>query len=323
VTEQLNVSNSTLRTFKRCRRHWYLAYHLGYSVDPTRQKPVGSAQLGTRVHLALEAHYGYGLDALAALNVAYHLARREHPLYEDQLSSEHGYARAMVSGYLQWVDDEGVDSEHEVIATEEVVQRELTLYDGEPVTLMAKLDQKVRRVSDGAIRFRDFKTVGTLSKAHLLLIDEQMRFYSLLDTLEADETGQRADGGLYNMILRSKRTPKANGPFFKQVEVSYNAHDHQSMMLRVRTVASELKLVDQTLRNGGDHRALAYPNPGDYCSWACPFTLVCPMMDDGSRWEAALQANFVQADPYGYYGTGLMDQVRASLTSEATNGSDG
>lgn len=323
MTEQLKLSNSTIRTFKRCRRHWYLAYHLGYAVHPTRLKPVTSANLGTRVHLALEAHYGYDLDALEALKVAYYLAERQYPLYETELRSEHGYAKAMVSGYLQWAEDEGIDAEHEVIATEEVVERELVLPDGDTVTLMAKLDQKVRRVSDGALRFRDFKTVGTLTKAHLLVLDEQMRFYSLLETLKADETSERADGGLYSMILRSKRTAKAHGPFFRQVEVQYNQHDHASMLARVRVVASELKLVDQMLRDGADHRALAYPNPGDHCSWACPFTLICPMMDDGSRWEDALKANFVQADPYGYYGTGLMDQVRAALTPTKTDGSDG
>lgn len=320
----LTLSNSTIRTFKRCRRHWYLGYKLGYAVDPTRLKPVTSANLGTRVHLALEAHYGYDLDALEALKVAYYLAGRQYPLYATELDKEHSYARAMVSGYLNWAADEGIDAEHEVLATEEVVRRELPLLDGDTVTLMAKLDQKVRRAGDGAIRFRDFKTVGTLAKAHLLVLDEQMRFYSLLETLDADETGGRADGGLYSMILRSKRTPKANGPFFRQVEVSYNAHDHASMLARTRTVATEIRDVAAALTDDPSrHQELAYPSPGDHCGWACPFTLICPLMDDGSRWEDALRANFVQADPYGYYGTGLMDQVRAALTPGMTDGSDG
>jgi hypothetical protein len=28
---------------------------------------------------------------------------------------------------------------------------------------------------------------------------------------------------------------------------------------------------------------------------------VCPMFDDGSRVEDALEAHFVKSDPYGYY----------------------
>lgn len=314
TSPQLKLSNSTIRTFKRCPRHWYLAYVLGYGTDPTRANPVTVANLGIRVHLALEAHYGYELNALEALRVAYYLAAREHPDREDELNREYGYARTMVSGYLDWVEEEGIDADTRVISTEKLVERELELPTGETVTLMAKLDQKVRRNRDGAVLFRDFKTVGTLSKAHLLILDEQMRFYSLLETLNARETGERADGGLYTMILRSKRTPRANGPFFQQVEVSYNQHDHDSMLARVTAVTTRISQARRDLVAGGDHRAIAYPNPGDYCGWSCPFTLICPMMDDGSRWEDALRANFVQHDPYGYYGSGLMDRVRAVLT---------
>lgn len=309
----LTLSNSTIKTFKRCRRHWYLAYYLQYGTDPTRRNPATVADLGTRVHLALEAHYGYDLDPLEALRVAYYYAKMEFPRYEDDLTAEHGYARAMVTGYLDWAADEGIDAETEVLATEELIQREFPLRDGDTVTIMGKLDQKVRRISDGAIRFRDFKTVGTLTKAHLLVLDEQMRLYSLLERLNAGDTGERADGGLYSMILRSKRTPKANGPFFRQVEVTYNERDHESMMLRTQATAMDIRDTVVELDSGGDHRELTPPNPGDYCSWGCPFTLICPMMDDGSRWEDALRANFVKQDPYAYYGSGMMDRVRAAL----------
>lgn len=318
--DKLKLSNSTIRTFKRCRRHWYLAYYLQYGTDPVVANPVTAATLGTRVHLALEAHYGYELDALEALGVAYRFAIQENPRYEEELDHQHSYARAMVSGYLQWAAEEGIDADTQVIATEELIERDIILDNGEPVTLMAKLDQKVRRAYDGAIRFRDFKTVGTLTKAHLLSLDEQMRFYSLLETLDADEAGERADGGLYSMILRSKRTPKASGPFFRQIEVRYNNNDHASMMARVRSVVTDMRDTIMKLNNGADHRAVVYPNPGDYCGWGCPFTLICPMMDDGSRWEDALRANFVKHDPYGYYGSGLIDRVRAALTPGMTDG---
>ena len=318
--DTLRLSNSTIKTFKRCHRHWYLAYHLGYGTSPAFHNPTTVATLGTRVHLALEAHYGYGLDALEALRVAYYLAKREHPSHEDALTSQHSYARAMVSGYLDWAAEEGIDAEAEVISTEQLVERELALPDGDSVTLMAKLDQRIRRVSDGAVKFRDFKTVGTLTKAHLLILDEQMRFYSLLDALDAGGSGERADGGYYNMILRSKRTAKANGPFFRQLEITYNEQDHASMLARVQRVATEIRDTIQLLNNGADHRAVAYPNPGEYCGWGCPFTLICPMMDDGSRWEDALRANFINHDPYGYYGSGLIDQVRAALTPGMKDG---
>lgn len=320
INEPLRLSNSTIRTWKRCPRSWYLGYFLSYGNRPGNENPTTVATLGTRIHCALEAHYGYNLDPIDALRVIYHLAAQDRPEVADKLDQQHEYAKTMVAGYLDWAAEEGIDAAYEVIATEKLVERQIILRDHTIVTLMAKLDQKVRRVSDGATLFRDFKTVGTLSKAHLLVLDEQMRMYSLLEAMGASETGERVDGGLYTMLLRSKRTPKANGPFFAQVEVSFNERDNHSMLLRVREEAQRISDDVRRLRNGDDHRAVVYPNPGDHCGWACPFTLVCPLMDDGSRWEDALQANFVKRDPYGYYGTGLIDQVRASLTSGMTDG---
>jgi hypothetical protein len=321
VTDDVpTFSNSTFRTAGRCPRHWYLAYYLGYGKRPEQENPVTVATLGTRVHCALEAYYGYGLDPVAALRVIYYLATKEFPFEADELEKQHGYAKAMVEGFIQWSEEEGIDAALEVISTEKIETRDLILPDRTIVRLMAKLDQKVRRQTDGAVLFRDWKTVGTLAKSHLLILDEQMRFYSLLDALDAFETGERADGGLYTMLLRSKRTPKANGPFYKEVEVRFNQHDHSSMLERTRTRAQHLVITTRKLDAGGDHRGLAPPNPGDYCGWGCPFTLICPMMDDGSRWEDALQANFIKRDPYGYYGTGLIDQVRASLTPGTMEG---
>lgn len=318
--DTLRLSNSTIRTYKQCARKWYLAYHLTYGLRPEQENQTSVATLGTRVHCALEAYYGYGLDPIKALAVIYYLASKEHPFDADDLEKQHGYARAMVEGFIQWSEEEGIDAALEVIQTEHIEEHPLTLDDGTVVRLMAKLDQKVRRLTDGAILFRDWKTVGTLSKAHLLVLDEQMRFYSLLEALSALETGERADGGLYTMLLRSKRTAKANGPFYREVEVSFNEHDHDSMMRRTRLTVGRMVDATRKLDAGVHHLDVIEPNHGDYCGWGCPFTLICPMMDDGSRWEHALQANFIKRDPYGYYGTGLIDQVRASLTPGTTEG---
>lgn len=318
--DTLKLSNSTIRTFKRCPRSWYLSYHLTYGVRPEQENQVSVAALGTRVHCALEAYYGYGLDPLAALRVIYYLATKEHPFDADDLEKQHGYAKAMVEGFIQWSEEEGIDAALEVIQTEHVEEHPLTLDDGTVVRLMAKLDQKVRRLTDGAILFRDWKTVGTLSKAHLLILDEQMRFYSLLEALSASETGERADGGLYTMLLRSKRTAKANGPFYREVEVGFNQHDHDSMMRRTKLTVTRMVDATRKLNAGVHHLDVIEPNHGDYCGWGCPFTLICPMMDDGSRWEHALQANFIKRDPYGYYGSGLIDRVRASLAPGTVNG---
>lgn len=307
----LAISNSELRTYKRCKRSWALHYLYQWSEQPGSAPVVGNAELGTRIHTALEAYYGYGIDPLQALEVIYAQLIAVNPYYQNLLEKEKGYAVAMVEGYLDWSAEEGIDADLEVLATERVVSVEIETELG-TVNLQGKLDQLVRRRSDGAILFRDWKTVGTLSKSNMLILDEQMRFYTMLLVL-ANGPETRVDGGLYTMLLRSKRTARATGPFFKQDEVVYNRQDVESMRLRTVEAVTDLLRTRQRLLANEDHRAVAYPSPGDHCRWACPFTMICPLMDDGSRWEDALRGNFTQADPYHYYGSDLIDLVRTAF----------
>ena len=306
----IQLSNSTIRTFKRCRRQWMLHYFYRWNTAPHLVNPSTTAALGTRVHTAMEAYYGYDLDPIEALDVVYQVDIFDHPLHEEVLEKEKGYAVAMVKGYVDWAAEEGIDVDLRVVATERVVSVQLPTAYG-IVTLVAKLDQLVNRESDGAILFRDWKTVGTLAKSNHLILDEQFRFYHLLLTL-LNPTA-RVDGGLYLMLLRSKRTARAIPPFYRQDEISYNRNDVESMRLRTVEVAEDIQRTQARLEAGEDHRAVAYPSPGDHCRWACPFTAVCPLMDDGSRWDDALRNNFVQGDPYAYYGSQMIDTVRSVL----------
>ena len=100
-------SNSALKVFKTCRRKYWLMYIRQFAVKPHKRVPIGYAELGTRVHLALEAYYGYGLDPLAVLKIAYQWAKDEYPFYADDLDKEHAWAAVMTEGYLQWSEENG------------------------------------------------------------------------------------------------------------------------------------------------------------------------------------------------------------------------
>lgn len=301
-------SNSAIKTYKTCRRKYWLTYIRKFTVKPSKRVPHGAAELGTRIHLALEAYYGYNLDPLAVLNQVYQWAIQEYPNFAEDLTKEHAWACVMVEGYLQWSAENGTDVGLEVIATERIVSRETTLPDGCTVTLVGKLDQTIRRQSDGMILSRDWKTVGTLTKANALLRDEQMRFYTMLQALNARETGQRSSGVLYTMLLRSKRTARAKGPFYEQIEVSFNRHDLNSMWLRTLETAREILVFMERLEGSEDHRSVAYPNPDIHCTW-CPFVAVCHMADDGSRFEDVLRDTYTQGNPWDYYGNDLIVRV--------------
>lgn len=308
----LRVSPSEIAKFRRCRRSWALTYFYGWGVDPATAPMTGAALLGTRIHAALEAYYGHDIDPLSALGVVYEEARRTRPECEPELTKEYAWATTMVEGYLQWAAETGVDEEYDVVDVERAIETPLLMTNGEMAIVTGKLDQIVRRKLDGALLLRDWKTVGTLHKADLLVLDEQMRVYSALLTIASK--GMRVDGALYAMLLRSKRSARATGPFYEQVHISFNGAEHMNMLTRLRGVLSDMDRVTKELRNGIDHRLAAYPNPmTDRCNWDCPFKNVCPLFDDGSRVDAAMDANFLKVDPYAYRSTDLIDTVKAAF----------
>lgn len=309
----LSASPSELAKFQRCRRQWALTYYYKWGVDPMKTSPVGAALLGTRIHAAMEGYYGYDIDPFTALGVIYDTARTQRPDYEGQLTAEQDYATLMISGYLEWAAENGLDEEHEVVATERELEVHILLTSGEMAVVHGKLDQIVRRHLDGTLLLRDWKTVGSLSKADLIVIDPQMRIYSALLNLSTDAI--RTDGALYTMMLRSKRTARATGPFYEQIHISYNDTEQRSIMTRVTGIMDDMDRVVRQLDAGVDHRLVAYPTPmTDRCAWDCPFVQVCPLFDDGSRVEAAMEATFLKAaDPYGYRKLDLLGQVKASL----------
>lgn len=307
----LKVSPSEIARFRRCRRSWYLRYYLGWS--PKQQPATSAALLGTRVHCALEAYYGYDIDPLSALGVIYDAEIAKQPEAEIELLIERDWALTMVEGFLDWAAETGVDQEYDVVAVERAIEVPILLTNGEMAIVSGKLDQIVRRKMDGALCLRDWKTVGTLHKADLLVLDEQMRIYSAILTIVSD--GMRVDGALYAMLLRSKRTARAKGPFYEQVHINYNGAEHMNMLSRLKGVLDDMDRVTRQLNSGVDHRVAAYPNPmTDRCGWDCSeFKGICAMFDDNSRVEGALKANYSQGDPYAYRSSDLIDTVKAAF----------
>lgn len=315
----LRVSPSEISRFRRCRRSWALTYFYRWGVDPQHAPATSVALLGTRIHAALEAYYGYGIDPVSALAVIYEHERIKRPECEVALTAEQDWGTIMLAGYVEWAAETGIDEEYDVVDVERTIEVPILLHNGEMAIVNGKLDQIVRRKMDGALLVRDWKTVGTLHKADMIVLDEQMRIYSWL--LTASSEGMRVDGALFAMLLRSKRTSRATGPFYEQVHISYNGRDHASMMARMRGVLSDMDQVTKRLRAGEDPREVVYPSPmTDRCGWDCSFKNVCSLFDDGSRAEDAMRGSFVQRDPYAYRENDLVDTVKAAFGVSSPNG---
>lgn len=311
------ISNSEVQTFKRCRRKWWYTYFL--RLQRRHESPVGPLATGTRVHEALRFHYatrvpGYvqsidARDALEALIVHERTQLAEIvDITEDTartFEAEADLQRIMIDGYLQWLEDTGEDANYEVIGAE--VYREVNLPEL-PVKLIARLDARVRRLTNDTVIFMDHKTCATFDPlVRTLSTSEQMLWYILIEQLIAD-TGESTDepvrGAVYNMLRKVKRTVRAKPPFYMRHSVYHNHIELRAFQMRVLGVVETILSAEARLTAGIDHRRVAYPTPTRDCAWDCTFNVICKFTDDGSYVEEMIERFFINGDPLNYYARG-------------------
>ena len=301
MTEPIHISNSEVQTNKDCRRKWWLSYYR--RLQPKSKQMTGALALGSRIHEALDMYYSKDIPLLEAHSQLIDIDKKILvESYRDtyDLESEAELGRIMLEGYLQWVEENGIDAELEMISTEEIIS--MPLLDNS-VVLQGKIDMRVRRKADGVRMFRDFKTVGGSftdfsSMAHM---NEQILTYMMLETAQNKE-GERSEGGIFTMLKKVKRSANARPPFYEQLEVRHNVFALRSFWQRIHGTLSDMLNTRKALDEGGDHRFVAYPRPSRDCKWKCQFFTICPMFDDGSAAEAAIEDAFEVSNPYAYYG---------------------
>jgi hypothetical protein len=316
------VSNSEIQTFKRCRRKWWLAWFRG--LRPRVDTYTGPRAIGDRVHRALALWYQpvNRIEPLAALNGlisadlrtlmgSKHYQSLEPSEQSELLRKWKGDAdleRAMIEGYVQWLEETGADSDIIILDSERYLDARLPVPNediGYPVYIIAKLDARVRRLSDGVRQFIDHKTVAAFGpKSMAAHQSEQMLMYHLIEYLNA--VTDRCEGALYNMLRRVKRTVQAKPPFFQRFPIWHNSHQLASLRHRLIGTIGEILDAERRLRESpgvATPYRVAYPTPTETCAWDCDFVAVCPLFDDGSRAEDMLKTHYSQGDPLSYYLT--------------------
>lgn len=294
------VSNSEIQTFKECKRKWWLTYYR--RLKPRSQKFTGPLALGSRIHEALDVHFSTGKDLIEVHNdllAKDRMAAQASGMFMTDLDSEGDLGRIMLEGFLEWAAEEGIDADLEIISTEEILS--MPLLDGR-VELQGKLDMRVKRKSDGVRLFRDWKTVGTsfADFASTAQMNEQILTYMLLEAANTPE-GERSSGGIFTLLRKVKRTANAKPPFYEQFEVNHNVFTLRSFWTRIHGELYDLMALKSALEAGTSHQQVAYPHFTKDCKWKCSFVSICPMFDDGSAVEDALDSMFEVSDPYAYY----------------------
>lgn len=311
------LTNGELRTFKRCRRKWWLAYYRRLGLPSS--KVTGASQLGTRIHRCLAAYYipGFADPQLAFLTLERTIAEDMAAVGGDEfavadLLKEQDLAHAMLEGYFEWLAETAADQGIDVVAPETKLEVNPNFPGHDDVRLLGKIDVRATRTfgADVARLVVDHKTVGDLTNpAKMLAFDEQMLHYHLLEYLDLLNNGVpgeeaeviRTDGALYNMLRKVKRTATANPPFYGRVEVRHNIETLRSYWSRVLGELEEIQALEAKLAANADPRQVAYPTPTKDCSWDCDFYHVCTMFDDGSRAEDMLVSTYVTINPLARY----------------------
>lgn len=314
------ISNSEIQDFKQCPRKWWLAWYRGLA--PAGESQTGVKHTGTRLHACLaeyyvpegqrpvhplETHQRLEEELLAAWNERVEdgipdlSARAELAALQKDFALE----RVMLEGYMEWLAETGVDEDLEVIASEVYMQapfmgkRYGNGYDR--LALIGKLDTRTRNRRTGRLRFMDHKSRGNLTPG-MLRQNPQMLHYHILEWLSAEEGEQRCDGALYNMLKRSKRTARAEPPFYSRLEIPHNQHELDSFKLQLAGSIENILFAEHELDRGQPHHKRVPPAPNDdTCKWKCPFVKICHMFDDGSRVEDALADRYTEIDPLSYY----------------------
>lgn len=299
------VSNSEVQNFKQCRRKWWLAWHRG--LTPQRVEFTGVRSIGTRNHLALSMYYTPGYVGSVHPVVAHEqIAAQELARFDAQpytnpdtrstLVKNLTLESIMLAGYMQWVVETGADADLEIISSETFLSHEIR----SGVKIIGKVDLRTRDRYTGRRRFMDHKNVQVFVDPQTLRQNEQFLHYELLEALSGET--ERCEGGIYNQLRRSKRTARAQPPFYHRESVTHNSYDLASYQARLLGVIAEIERAQDALDSGVSHQSVAYPSPRPSCAWQCMFARICPLFDDGSRVEDAIAAQFVTSNPLDYYG---------------------
>lgn len=309
-------SNSEVTTSQLCPRKWWLAWFRG--LTPRLKDVQGPRSTGTRIHLALAAYYdgvpriiSHDLYAQGVLHTEQiqdiATLRAQFEFDEDldmrvqKLQSDFDLERIMLEGYLEWIQETGIDAQLEVVGVEQYLEVDYPVTNIEKIKLIGKIDSRVLSRITGRRLFIDHKTVQSVRDATLNM-NRQMLHYHLLEELTTPPNEQRCDGALYNMLRKVKRTRASKPPYFARVPVDHNKHQIHSYAEQLDTLILQILERTYALRERPqDAIAIAPANPGRHCSW-CPFMKVCTMFDDGSRVESALEDLYEVKDPLSYYG---------------------
>lgn len=290
-------SSSEEVAFKACRLAHHFKYDLGYDRVFINRK----LSLGITVHKGLEAYYWCfdwanikgGLDLLAEMRweeiVEAKLA--DDAQVKKDFDKDKALALAMVKGYINWVNDEGLDDEYEVVGIEKSA---LVTIPEACAVLPVKMDLIQRSTITERLRIVDFKTAAQFSvDLTKYQLSEQNGNYNLAVLAIYDEL---ATEFAYRELRKIVPSGRSKPPYFREILVYLTPEEMLSRIENYKATAADRFDPDRNI----------YPNPSACCgSWKNDWQPPCLKVGLGMTPLEALEASegYAPSDPYERYAS--------------------
>jgi len=287
------IRQSWIHSHKVCPRGTLLSYGLdgtGYQFPPSDKPLSGKRDVGTQVHLGVEA-INKGLEPLPVMDAA-KKAHQELTAalglpWSKEWEEVYVLSRIMVAGYVDWLAETAANAGEETVGVEipfEVVMPLPIL--GDRVIITGRVDHLIRDTFTNELIVEDTKTVDGLDAAvEMLQIDDQGRNYCILASASL---GEHVNRFRHNMLRKVKRTAKAVPPFYGRHAVRYSEvqlnNSWRHLYRTVEDIVAQLQAVEQDRDRHHDWP----PVPSKDCSWRCDFKHICPVMDTDHDWHGAV-----------------------------------
>ncbi len=285
------IRQSEIAKFKRCPRSWWLSYQRsgnGWKPAPSDKPGSGKRDVGTLFHMCAEAYMTDYKWEVALINSEFQL---KQALDVDKLPKEwadtYELVRIMFSGYVEWLGKTGGRAGEMLLEAEAEMKVYIGNFHGDDVYVLMHLDTLIHDQVADEVFIGDYKTVDNFADLKTTInIKDQGRIYCLLASIALNRPIRRFR---LDMARKVKRTAKAVPPFYERADVRYSEAQLDATWTHMVSVIDSMVVALQKLETSEElHHVAVYPTPHRDCSWDCDFLAICPMMDDGSRWQAML-----------------------------------
>jgi hypothetical protein len=213
-------------------------------------------------------------------------------------------AQAMIENYIMF--SEGVDTEYEILATEQELEAAIP---GTDTILVGTCDLVLRSRKTLTTWIVDHKNVGQFAKLEYLELSDQITAYLWL----AQQNGINATGVIYNELRKKKQEMPdllKNGSLSKNKSIDTSADmylkkilqcgldptDYIDILDKLETnefvrrnkiirspqhIAQFEKQLAEEMKDIERGDLVFYPNPTPDCLWDCSYKILCMAQNDG------------------------------------------